>query len=231
MKNLIRLELKKNNIKPYLLGVLGITIVMFGFLYLFAGVEDEELSTYADVTMLVSSLSMASYCVLGAVMFARFAVEEYKGKRAILLFSYPISRSKVLLAKVALICSFVFAFSLLTNLIVLVFFNVSERFAPLIHEGELSRMMSDAMPLSVVNGFLAIAVSLIALAVGLWKESVPVTIITAVIICSIFSSVFTQAIMHSLANVGSMIAVAAMILAVALCVFGLAVKKVNAMEV
>jgi hypothetical protein len=120
---------------------------------------------------------------------------------------------------------------LLTNLIVFGFFNASERFAPLIHEGGLSRLMSDAMPLTVVNGFLAIAVSLIALAVGLWKESVPVTIITAVIICSIFSSLFTQAVMHSMENVGLMIAVAAMILAVALCVFGLAVKKVNAMEV
>jgi ABC-type transport system involved in multi-copper enzyme maturation permease subunit len=231
MKNLIRLELKKNNIKPYLLGVLGITIVMFGFLYLFAGVDDEELSTYADVTMLVSSLSMASYCVLGAVMFARFAVEEYKGKRAILLFSYPISRAKVLLAKVMIVCGFVFVFSLLTNLIVFGFFNVSEYFAPLLHEGELSRMLASTMLLSGINGFLAIAVSLIALAVGLWRESVTVTIITAVVICSVFSSVFTQAVMHSLANVGLMIAVAAAILAIALCVFGLTMKKVNAIEV
>jgi hypothetical protein len=29
MKNLMSLELKKNNIKPYLLDVLGVTIIMF----------------------------------------------------------------------------------------------------------------------------------------------------------------------------------------------------------
>jgi ABC-type transport system involved in multi-copper enzyme maturation permease subunit len=225
------LELKKNNIKPYLLGVLGITIIMFGFLYLFAGVGDEELSTYEDVTMLVSSLGMASYCVLGAVMFARFAVEEYKGKRAILLFSYPVSRVKVLLAKAIVVCGFVFVFSLLTNLIVFGFFNVSEYFAPLVHEGDLGFMLADTMLLSVVNGFLAIAVSLIALAAGIWRESAPVTIVTAVIICSIFSSVFTQAVMNSLTNIGFMAVVVAIIAVVATGVFGLATKKVNALEV
>jgi ABC-type transport system involved in multi-copper enzyme maturation permease subunit len=230
MKNLIRLELKKNNIKPYLLGVLGITIILFGFLYLFAGVEDEQLSTYADVTMIVSSLSMSCYCVLGAVMFARFAVEEYKGNRAILLFSYPISRVKVLFSKVALVCGFVFAFSLLTNLVVFGFFNLSEYFAPLVHAGELSRMLADTMLLSVINGFLAMAVSLIALAAGLWKESLPVTIITAVVICSIFSSIFTQAIMNSLTNIGFMALVIVVIVVVAAGVFGLATKKVNDKE-
>ena len=108
MKTLMTLEMKKNNVKPYLLGALGITIAMFGFLYLFAGVEEEELSTYADVIMIVTILNMASYCILSAVMFSRFVIEEYKGKRAILLFSYPVNRVKVLFAKVLLVCGFVF---------------------------------------------------------------------------------------------------------------------------
>jgi ABC-type transport system involved in multi-copper enzyme maturation permease subunit len=231
VKNLMRLELRKSDPRPYLLGVLAITIAMFGFLYLFAGVDDEELSTYTDITMLVLSLSMASYCVLGAIMFARLAVDEYKGKRAILLFSYPISRSKVLLAKVLIVCGFVFTASLLTNLVVFVFFNVSEHFAPLVHEGELGSMLGETMLLSVVNGLLAIAVSLIALAVGLWRESVPTTIVTAVVICAVFSSVFTQAVMRSMVNAALMAAVAAMILAIALGAFGVTMKRVNAIEI
>ncbi|MDR2486737.1 MAG: ABC transporter permease [Clostridiales Family XIII bacterium] len=230
MKRLMAIELKKNNLRPYFLAALGITIAMFGFLYLFAGVEDEELSTYADVTMLVASLSMACYCVLGAVMFARFAIEEYKGRRAVLIFSYPVSRVKVLLSKALLVCGFILAFSLLTNLIVFGFFNVSEYFAPLVHEGELSRMFSDTMLLSGINGLLVVAVSLIALAAGLWRESVPVTIVTAVVICSVFSSIFTQAVMNSLTNIGFMAGVVAMIAVVAVGVFGLATKKVNGLE-
>jgi ABC-type transport system involved in multi-copper enzyme maturation permease subunit len=230
MKRLMSLELKKNNIKPYLLGVLGITIAMFGFLYLFAGVDDEELSTYSDVIMLVSSLIMASYCVLGSIMFARFAVEEYKGKRAILLFSYPVSRVKVLLAKVVIVCGFIFVSLLLTGLIVFGFFHISESFAPLMHEGGLGQMLADAMLLSVINGFLAVSVSMIALAAGLWRESVPVTIVTTVVICSVFSSVFTQAVMNSLTNIGFMAVIVAAIAVVAVGVFGLATKKVTTME-
>lgn len=164
-------------------------------------------------------------------MFARFAVEEYKGNRAILLFSYPISRVKVLLAKVIIVCGFAFGFSLLTNLVVFGFFNVSEHFAPLVHEGQLSWMLADTMLLSVINGLLVIAVSLIALAAGLWRQSVPVTIVTSVVICSVFSSVFTQAVMNSLTSVGFMASVVAIMAAAALSVFGLAAKKVKAMEV
>ncbi|MDR2672926.1 MAG: hypothetical protein LBC35_06570, partial [Coriobacteriales bacterium] len=111
------------------------------------------------------------------------------------------------------------------------FFNVSESFAPLVHEGDLSFMLADTMLLSVVNGFLAIAVSLIALAAGICRESVPVTIVTAVIICSVFSSVFTQAVMNSLTNIGFMAVVVAIIAVVATSVFGLATRKVNALEV
>jgi ABC-type transport system involved in multi-copper enzyme maturation permease subunit len=181
--------------------------------------------------MLVSSLGMACYCVLGAIMFARFAVEEYKGKRVILLFSYPVSRVNVLLTKAIVVCGFVFVFSLLTNLIIFGFFNVSEYFSPLVHEGDLSFMLADTMLLSVVNGFLSIAVSLIALAAGIWRKSVAVTIVTAVIICSVFSSIFTQAVMNSLTDIGFMAIVVAIIAVVAVSVFGLTTKKVNALEV
>ena len=223
MKTLMTLEMKKNNVKPYLLGALGITIAMFGFLYLFAGVEEEELSTYADVIMIVTILNMASYCILSAVMFSRFVIEEYKGKRAILLFSYPVNRVKVLFAKVLLVCGFVFIFSLISNFIVFGFFNITEYFLPLVHEGELHQTIVNSILLIIIESFLAIAISLIAMAIGIWKESVPATIITAVVICSMISNLGTSPLLLLIGT--------CFILLIALIALGFAVKKVEHIEV
>lgn len=223
MKRLMTLELRKNNVKPYLIGAVCITLAMFGFLYILAGVDDEEMPTYADVVMIVSILNMASYCILSAVMFSRFVIEEYTGKRAILLFSYPVNRMKVLLAKVLLVCGFVFSFSLISNLIVFGFFNVTEYFLPLMREGNLHQTMINSILMIIIESFLAIAISLIAMAVGMWKESLPATIVTAVIICSPISNLGGSPLLMLIGT--------SCIFIVAIIAFALTMKKVDEMEV
>jgi ABC-type transport system involved in multi-copper enzyme maturation permease subunit len=233
MLKLIKLEVVKNKIHTYLFVMPGITVVMFGFLYLFAGVngQEEELSSYSDVVMLVSSLSMASYAIFGAVMFSKFVVEEYKGKRAILLFSYPVSRMKVLIAKILLVCAFTLVGSLLTNAIVFGFFNVTESFAPLVHEGVLSFTLTNSIVLFVLEALLAVAISLISVQIGLWKQSVPATIITAVIIVSLASSICTQFLMNATPNTAILLILVPTIIAIASAAIALTVRRVDAIEV
>jgi ABC-type transport system involved in multi-copper enzyme maturation permease subunit len=226
MLNLIQLELAKNNIRSYLLAVLGITAAMTGFLYFFAEVPNieptEEFGTYLDVILIVSVLSMASFCILSAVMFSRFVIDEYAGKRAILLFSYPVDRRKVLAAKLIFVCVFVFAGFLASNTVVFSVFNLTEHFAPIVKEGVLSDAIRDATLLIVVEAFLAVGIGVIALFLGFMRKSVPTAIITAVVLCIPVSNFDSPALMAAATTVTS---IAAAIL------IGVLAGRVNAMEV
>jgi len=126
MIKLINLELERNKIRSYIVASFLILIFGFGFCFLTAYIPQIEqsqqmiqirggVSLPTDLSMfsqwnnfisLISILFVAAFGVLSAIMHAKFTVEEYTGKRAILLFSYPIKRSKILFAK----CSFVFFF-------------------------------------------------------------------------------------------------------------------------
>jgi len=124
MIKLIKLELEKNKISSYIVASFLILIFGFGVCFLTAYIPQIEqsqqmiqirggVSLPTDLSMfsqwnnfisLISIVFVAAFGVLSAIMHAKFTVEEYTGKRAILLFSYPIKRSKILFAK----CSFVF---------------------------------------------------------------------------------------------------------------------------
>jgi ABC-type transport system involved in multi-copper enzyme maturation permease subunit len=226
MLSLIRLELAKNNIRVYLLAVLGITAVMIGFLYFFAEIPNmeptAEFGTYLDVILIVSVLSMASFCILSAVMFSRFVIDEYAGKRAILLFCYPIDRRRVLTAKLVLVCAFVFAGFLISNTVVFGVFNLTEHFAPIVKEGVLSDAIRQAALLIVVEAVLAVAIGVIALFLGFWRRSVPTAIVAAIVLCSPVSNLSSLVLMAAAMAVA---AIAAVILIVVLA------GRVNAMEV
>lgn len=50
---------------------------------------------------------------MSAIMYSRLIIEEYTGKRLALLFSYPISRSKIFAAKLVLIFTFTCIYAVL----------------------------------------------------------------------------------------------------------------------
>jgi ABC-type transport system involved in multi-copper enzyme maturation permease subunit len=118
---------------------------MIGFLYLCAEIpnieqnasETAEFGTYLDIILIVSVLSMASFCILSAVMFSRFVIDEYNGKRAVSLFSYPVNRKKVLAANLIFVCAFIFIGFLVSNMAVFALLNLTEYFAPIVKEGVL----------------------------------------------------------------------------------------------
>lgn len=64
MNKLIRLELKRNSLKPYHLTVIIITVVIFCFLYLLAAIPRIDVSDAEMFMLLSGKLIAASICKL-----------------------------------------------------------------------------------------------------------------------------------------------------------------------
>jgi len=106
MLKLISLELKRNNIRAYVIANVIICGILLAFIYFVAyvaqvetGVREIQFRNYKNIFRLTGTISLIVFSIMSGVMYSRFIIGEYSGKRAALLFSYPVSRTKVLISK------------------------------------------------------------------------------------------------------------------------------------
>ena len=196
MIKLLKLELKKQNIRTYIISSIIVSIVMLGFLFLFAYApqidsNDKDLSFFAGYKNIISLFSMFNmfvFAVLGSVMYSKFIVEDYMDNKLILLFSYPIPRKKVLLSKIMLIGGFVILAMILSLLFNFVTFISLDYFLKWMNDSFSMAFFVELIEKSILMTISAFCVSFFACALGFIKKSVPTTIVSAMILSSMLSN-------------------------------------------
>lgn len=185
MLKLIRLEWKKNNILKYIRNAAITTAVILVFMLMTA----RELETVETVEMygkgmLDSSVALfihMSCIIFTGVMIAAYIVGAYEKKTMNLMFSYPIKRRKIILAKVSAVWIFNFLAMVLSKIGIYVVLVLSKSFMGISAEsipiGELSFWLD-----IVLSSAAMVSISLIALPIGLKMKSSKAAIVASVII-------------------------------------------------
>ncbi len=235
MVKLMKLELQRNRMRSYISAALIITIVMVGFLYLLAAIpyldetqtDIEMFMTYGSIATLVCMLSMVSFSILSSVMYARFVVEEYAGKKAILLFSYPVNRRGILWAKVAVVFLFTVLSMFLSGLVAFALFYATEFLIPICKDTLTIFTIFRSIALLLVYSLMSGTLAVISLWFGLWKKSTPATIVSGTIVVTVVCNFLAAGIFNILPAV--LVSIVSMITALVLIV-GIS-SKVVTMEV
>lgn len=203
MRNLIALELKRNRLRPYHIATLICAVTMLGFQYLMAAIPymdptepDVDLfSQYPFLMWITCLVCMAIFSILSAVMASRFVVEEYSGKRAILLLSYPISRKKVLCAKLVLVFAYTIGAMLLCGAVIQAVFFLTESLFPLCPDQLTIEAFLQSLGFLLCCSVLAGLLGMVSLWFGFRKKSVSVTIVASVILVTIVCQVISAALL------------------------------------
>lgn len=234
MIRFIKLEMRRNNISTYVIASIIITIVMLGFLYLFAYAPkleptDKDLEVFLGYNNLIPMfgvLSMTAFCVLSAVMYSKFIIEEYSGKRSILLFSYPVSRKKILCSKLSVVSIFMIFSMIISNLIIYSIFGITEKSLHLVSGEFTASIMLQAIKITVVMSVIAASIGIIATGIGFIKKSVAATIVSAVLLASLMCNIVANIASSTVIYIFSLIMIFVGIL------FSInLIHKVNLMEV
>ena len=195
MIKLIRLEWKKNNILKYIRNAGITTAILLLFMIMMAWeLETEETIEMYGKGMLDSSVGLfvhMSYIIFTGVMIAAFIVGAYEKKTMNLMFSYPIKRSKIILAKICAVWIFNFLAMVGSKLVIYFGLILTKSFTGIIAESIPIRELS--FWLDIVLGSAAmVSISFLALPIGLkMKSSKTVIVASVIIVC------FTQG------NIGS----------------------------
>ncbi len=230
---LIKLELAKNNLKPYLLGNLGIFVAIIALGELFCAIpilepNDPSSQMFSDpetIITMASIMSMSAFSIMAAIMHSKFVVEEYTGRRNVLLFTYPQKRSNILIAKFVLIFIFVFASLFAINMIGITLVGGIANATGLISEPFTNSSL--IFKYSLMFALVANFIGLIALKIGFYKKSIIVPIVVATVLTSPFSNMVM--LFKDNSFVAFLVAGIALLLVSMFLFIGL-VRKVNKME-
>ncbi|MDE6202103.1 MAG: ABC transporter permease [Lachnospiraceae bacterium] len=185
MLKLIRLEWKKNNIIRYVRNVLIMDIILFLMILASAGeLEAIDTEILYGKSMLKAGVEMftnMSFVVFTSTMLASFIVGAYKNKIMNLMFSYPISRKKILLSQMLSVWIFNFTALVLTKMLFYYGLAAAKGYAHILAAGiGLNSSMFYAE--IFVDSSVTVSVSFIALLAGLKMKSSKAAIIAGVIL-------------------------------------------------
>lgn len=192
MLNLMRLEIKKFKLKSYINGAILANFVILGFMLLILFISKVEGSTdfenYQEALSVIDSFVRATFIIFASTLIAKLIIGEFKSKTITTLFMYPISRKKLIAAKLAIIILFTFCSIIISNLFVTsVFCFISERYH-LLPDTLTASMITQLIPSVFMNAIAASGMSLIPLYFGMRKCSISTTIITSLLIVMVVSS-------------------------------------------
>lgn len=193
MLNLIRLELKKNSFNGSWLGVLianAAIMALVALMYFDPEALENELTFpgYLEAFGMIEIFVRATFIIYASVLIAKFVIEEYKNKTMSLMFSYPISRKKLIAAKLIIVSSWTFLAIILSNILITGVLVLVNNYVGNIRGTLETDLLLEHGGRLLLNTVAAAGLSLIPLFFGMWKKSVPATIVSAIVMVSIFSS-------------------------------------------
>ncbi|NBJ69334.1 MULTISPECIES: ABC transporter permease [Clostridia] len=192
MSALIKLELKKVKIGWYVKGAIIANILILSFLFIIGYVEKWEGNSvfinYDEAFIILGALVRATFIIFAAVLIVKLVIEEFKNKTVTVLFTYPISRKKLMGAKLMIVGCLTFITVMISNLFLLGAFIALNFFFDII-PGTLPVDKVVPQIISVITfAFATAGTSFISLYFGMKKFSVPATIISSIVIVAIISS-------------------------------------------
>lgn len=239
MFKLIGLELRKNKLSPFIYASIAATIAilvlcfLFGFIVQSETASNELGSEFAMIMSwnggiaIISTVVFSIFAILSAIMQYRFTVDEYIGKKSILLFSYPVKRKNILFIK----CSLVFAFTVLVavicNLVSILLFALVSNNADIMPQLFGVNEFVLLIKISIMRALFSASVGLVAMRVGFWKKSFVWTVVTSLILIVPSGNLLLLFLENSLAI---MLVGTATVFALGLVVFTELLSKVNRME-
>ena len=233
MLKLIKLEFKRNNLKSYLYGVLGIFIFTILIGILFSAIPKIEKGTSASqifmdknmLIIMITVISMSGFAILSAVMYTKFIVDEYTTKKNILLFTYPQKRSSIFMAKFIFISAFTLIMMIISNVFSILLIGLIGKITGIMNT--YFKDIVNIVLISVIFAFIANLISVISLKIGFWKKSIIVTIITSVILVAPFGNSI-MLFKNNLIDI--IIPLLAILILINIILVGGLLKKINKME-
>lgn len=192
MLKLISLEIKKFKLHHYWQGIVIANLLIIALVFMIFFLEKNDgVVAYENFDMamlLVNSMIRGTFLIFSSVILVKIVIDEYKDGSINMMFTYPISRKKIMTAKLAIISCFTFVTIMFSSLLIGGVVYFADGLFDMI-PGEIGREDIVGNLMAIFLGAVASAgLSLIPLYFGLRKKSAAATIVSAIVLVSLTNS-------------------------------------------
>lgn len=231
MIQLIKLEFKKNRISRYIRNVIimAAALCLFVFAMNYLGLTEDPETGITDaggsITILVDALTTIAFFIFASAMHATFTMGAYKNKTMELMFTYPIGRRKIIVAKMLSVFLFNYVAFILTQLIMYTSLYIGQFFFQPAFDMNFNLNSIPFLLSLLFKDAMSISISLIALFIGMILKSSKAVVLSCFILITLLQG-----------NVGDItfvnnIAVPIVLTAVSIFFAALSVLRVNQKDI
>ncbi|WP_195574100.1 ABC transporter permease [Paenibacillus sp. 1001270B_150601_E10] len=184
MLKLIKLEMQKFKAGWFIRGALIATLLILGLITSMGYIAafENEIFTEDMVLLFTDTMVRATFIVFASVLISKFVIEEFRSKTITLMFTYPVNRKKLMIAKLIIIVLFAFCSIIASQLIVLTLYSLISSFITTFSVNVTAEMILNQLPSIFMNALSASLMSLIPLYFGMKKYSTTTTISSSLLI-------------------------------------------------
>lgn len=196
MFQLMKCEIEKIKIKNYILSGL-ITVLMLCFFMFVAmdsakqGMETPTM-TYESIIKAITTFATDAFVIYGAVLVAKLIVEEYTNKTVLIIFSYPIKREALIRAKLLFINIFVTLGAFIGNIICISVVTIMDKKFDLLAGSFTGNDLLNSVLYTVISLVMTNIFIFLPYAIGIWKRSITMTILSAILAAFIVQIIMSQ---------------------------------------
>lgn len=192
MIKLMKLEMRKYKIGGFIKGAIITNLVMASLLLAASIIAyktgDEAFRNISDIFYVTDVAVKCIFTIFSGVLISRFVIDEYSNKTINLMFMYPISRKKIMLAKLLVIVLFTFTAMILSNIFMSSIIYSVNAFQNYIDTSFTINMIINNMINVIINSLYYSFLSLMPLYVGMKKRTSSSVITSSIILTSVLNS-------------------------------------------
>ncbi|BDR55062.1 hypothetical protein KIMH_11730 [Bombiscardovia apis] len=207
MLELMRLEMRKINLKSYYFGSLAVCLVALAFGGMFMaighfqggfgseldqmGSQAGKLSSLDFAVLMVMVFLLVGFSILGAALCGVVILKPYSGRSLVLTLSYPVRRSRLLIAKMLAVSSVTIRLFLTSSIYTLAIFIGANQMLGALSAGHWLHTLSRCLLLLALSALGLLGIMGISLALGFRWRSVPVMIGVLIVLDSLIGNTFS----------------------------------------
>ncbi|MBP1905423.1 ABC-type transport system involved in multi-copper enzyme maturation permease subunit [Paenibacillus turicensis] len=188
MLNIMKLEMKKYKMRGSVISAFIITFISMAIIILLNFDVEARMGSYDETMRLINNIVSCIFIIFAASLIAKYIISEYKDKTITILFTYPIPRKKIIIAKLLIILAFTFIFGVISKLIIYTAFYLFNQYAHLFEHEMTSALLWGYGVKILLDTLLMSCVSLIPLYFGMRKHSIITTILSSILVASVLYS-------------------------------------------
>lgn len=188
---LLKLEFTKFKLSKYGINFIIITVVILVMTALMgSSVIDGEImfKTAEDLFEFGDVVIRIVFTIFSGVLLSKLIISEFSNSTIKIMFTYPISRRKIMRAKLIIIWLFVFAAIVLESILFGAAMQVIDRFISVTPDIVTFSDLTNRVSVIFYNAVVTSGLSLISLFFGMRKKSTSATIVASVIVSSLINS-------------------------------------------